>query len=48
MLFRLSQQGIKVRKLVEVNRYMEEEILSRHKDPLKLWADHAALFPNLN
>jgi hypothetical protein len=41
-------QSSQARAIVEVNRYLEEEILSRHKDPLKWCADHAALFPNLN
>jgi hypothetical protein len=41
-------QSSQARAIVEVNRYLEEEILSKHKDPLKWWADHAALFPNLN
>jgi hypothetical protein len=43
-----KNQSPQARAIVEVNRYVEEGILSRHKDPLKWWADHAVLFPNLN
>lgn len=36
------------RAIVEVNRYLEEEIINRREDPLKWWANQASVFPNLS
>ncbi|XP_050311482.1 E3 SUMO-protein ligase ZBED1-like [Anthonomus grandis grandis] len=41
-------QSPQARAIVEVNRYLEEEIIPRNEDPLKWWANNGAVFPNLS
>lgn len=36
------------RAIVEVDRYLEEEIIDRNENPLKWWANHVSVFPNLS
>jgi len=36
------------RAIVELQRYMEDSIISRHQDPLKWWKDHSYNYPNLS
>ncbi|CAI6355218.1 unnamed protein product [Macrosiphum euphorbiae] len=35
------------RAIVELQRYMEDSIISRHQDQLKWWKDHSYNYPNL-
>lgn len=32
----------------EVQRYLDDDLLPRHMDPLKWWLEHAVLYPNLS
>lgn len=36
------------RAIVELQRYMEDSIISRHQDQLKWWKDHSYNYPNLS
>lgn len=38
----------KSRAIVEVQRYLEDSMISRSQDPLKWWKDHSYNYPNLN
>lgn len=38
----------KSRAIVEVQRYLEDSIISRSQDPLKWWKDHSYNYPHLN
>ncbi|XP_072400765.1 E3 SUMO-protein ligase ZBED1-like [Diabrotica undecimpunctata] len=41
-------QSPQARAIVEVNHYLEEEMIHRNEDPLKWWANNASVFPNLS
>lgn len=43
-----ANRSPQARAIVEVNRYLEEEIIDRNENPLKWWANHVSVFPNLS